>query len=45
MGRLFCIRMAISLLYLAMNPKVVFMQTLVGLIAYAYGLNDMGFDI
>ena len=33
---LLCIRMAISLLYLAMNPKAVFMQTLVGLIAYAY---------
>ena len=43
--RLLCIRMAISLLCLAMNPKAVFMQTLVGLIAYAYGLNDMGFDI
>ena len=28
-----------------MNPKAVFMQTLVGLIAYAYGLSDMGFDI
>ena len=43
--RLLCIRMAISLLCLAMNPKAVFMQNLVGLIAYAYGLNDMGFDI
>ena len=28
-----------------MNPKAIFLQTLIGLIAYAYGLKDMGFSL
>ena len=38
--------MAISMLCLAMNPvRQFFLQTLVGLMAYAYGVSDMGLDI
>ena len=43
--RTLCIRMAVSILCLAMNPKAIFLQTLIGLIAYAYGLKDLGFNI
>ena len=43
--RKLCIRMAIGILCVAMNPSAVFLQTLVGLVCYAYGLSDMGFSI
>ena len=38
------IRMAISILCLAMNPQCCFMQTITGLLCYAYGLRDKGFE-
>ena len=37
--------MAISVLCIAMNPKENFLQTLISLIAYAYGLKDTGFNL
>ena len=37
--------MANSILCIAMNPKAIFLQTLIGLIAYAYGLKDTGFSL
>ena len=37
--------MAISILCIAMNPKTIFLQTLIGLIAYACGLKDTGFNL
>ena len=43
--RKLCIRMAISILCVAMNPSAIFFQTLVGLVCYAYGLRDFGFSI
>lgn len=43
--QMLCIRMAIAILCLALNRKSVFMQTLVGLVAFAHGLSDLGFDV
>ena len=39
------IKMVIALLSFSMNPQVCFMQTLTGLLCYAYGLRDKGFDV
>ena len=39
------IRMAIAILSVAMNPSAIFLQTLIGLVCYAYGLGDFGFNI
>lgn len=35
----------ISLMCYAKNPSVTFMQTIIGLFCYAYGLRDKGFEI
>lgn len=43
--RKLCVRMAISILCVAMNPSSVFLQTLIGLVCYAYGLSDVGFNV
>ena len=40
-----CIRMTIGISCVGMNPSAVFLQTLVGLVCYAFGLSDMGFSI
>lgn len=37
--------MVIALLCLTMNPNCCFIQTLIVLICYAYGLRDKGFDV
>lgn len=37
--------MVIALLSFSMNPQACFMQTLTGLLCYAYGLRDRGFDV
>ena len=39
------IKMIIALLCFTMNPTCCFYQTLVGLICYAYGLRDKGFEM
>ncbi len=39
------VRMVIAILCVAMNPSCVFVQTLVGLVCYAYGLSDLGFSV
>ena len=39
------IRMIICMLCMAMNPANSFLQTILGVIAYLYGLRDKGFDI
>lgn len=39
------IRMIIALLCFTMNPKCCFFQTLLGLMCYAYGLRDRGFEL
>ena len=39
------IKMIISLLCFTMNPKCCFFQTVVGLLCYAYGLRDRGFEL
>ena len=39
------IYMIISLLCYTLNPSAVFLQTLIGLFCYAYGLRDKGFEI
>ena len=39
------IRMIIAILCLTMNPQCCFVQTLMGLMCYAYGLRDKGFDL
>ena len=39
------IYMMISLLCYAINPSIVFFQTIIGLFSHAYGLNDKGFEI
>ena len=39
------IRMIICMLCMAMNPATSFFQTLLGVIAYMFGLRDRGFDI
>ena len=39
------IYMIISLLCYVINPSTVFIQTIIGLFCYAYGLNDKGFEI
>ena len=39
------IYMIISLLCFTLNPSVVFLQTLIGLFCFAYGLRDKGFEI
>ena len=43
--RKLCIRMTIGISCVPMNPSAVFLQTLVGLVCYAFGLSDMGFSI
>ena len=43
--RLSRIKMIIALLCFTMNPTCCFYQTLVGLICYAYGLRDKGFEM
>ena len=43
--RKFRIWMVIALLCVKMNPNCCFFQTLIGLICYAYGLRDKGFDV
>ena len=35
----------ISLLCMAMNPTSTFLQTMLGVVAYLYGLRDKGFDM
>ena len=37
--------MCIAILCMAMNPHTIFLQTLVGLHCYTYGLRDAGFEI
>lgn len=39
------IKMIISLLCFTMNPQCCFFQTIVGLLCYAYGLRDKGFEL
>ena len=39
------IRMVIALLCFTMNPQCCFIQTLMGLMCYAYGLRDKGFEL
>ena len=39
------IRMTIALLCFTMNPQCCFIQTLNGLMCYAYGLRDKGFEL
>ena len=39
------VRMIIALLCFTMNPQCCFIQTIVGLMCYAYGLRDKGFDL
>ena len=39
------IKMVIALLCFTMNPSCCFFQTLVGLLCYAYGLRDKGFEM
>ena len=39
------IKMAVALMAFTMNPQSCFLQTLTGLLCYAYGLRDKGFDI
>lgn len=36
--RTLCVRMAIAILCVAMDPQAVFVQTFIGLTCYAYGL-------
>ena len=38
------IRMVIAILCLTMNPQCCFLQTITGLLCYAYGLRDKGFE-
>ena len=37
--------MVIGLLCRTMNPQRCFIQTLIGLMCYAYGLRDKGFEL
>ena len=38
------IQMVIGILWLIMNPQCCFIQTVTGLLCYAYGLRDKGFE-
>ena len=42
--RAYRIKMIISLLCFTMDPRCCFLQTLIGLLCYAYGLRDKGFE-
>ena len=39
------IHMQIAILCLTMNPQCCFLQTITGLLCYAYGLRDKGFEV
>lgn len=39
------VKMIVALLSYTMNPSISFMQTLVGLVCYSFGLQDAGFKI
>ena len=39
------VKVAVGLLCFTMNPTSSFLQTLLGLVCYSYGLRDAGFDI